>query len=94
MLLLKGLSLILIISTDGPKCHSAWLAEEDVLPTRPLSERLRVIPVFQTPSLNRETGEKSLLKNEEQDLLWRHADQANQAGRDQGGAQRWLTEGE
>lgn len=40
VLLPKGLSLILIISTDGPKCPSAWLTEEDVLPTHPLQNDL------------------------------------------------------
>lgn len=94
MLLLEGLSLILILSSHGPKYHLAWPTEENVPPTPPLSEGLRVTSVSQTSSLNRETGEKSLLKTEEQDLLWRYADQANRAGQDEGGAQSWLTQGE
>lgn len=94
MFLLEGLSLILILSSHGPKYHPAWPTEENVPPIPPLSEGLRVTSVSQTSSLNRETGEKSLLKTEEQDLLWRYADQANRAGQDEGCAQSWLTQGE
>lgn len=56
--------------------------EEDVPLIPPLWERLRVISVFQTSSLKRETGEKSLPKTDKRDLLWRYADQANRTGHD------------